>query len=180
MKSQILVKRYAEGLAAALKTEEEYAAVSRELTEFSDILEENEELRRVLVRPFLTSDKKVQIVKDILDRQSYQAKTRRLLLLLLHHRRLEILSQIVRALPALWNERQGVIALEVRSVVPLKDSQRRKLEKELEAIEKSPVYCTYVLDPGIVGGLYVKKGNMVYDVSLKGQLERLKEKIRER
>ena len=91
---------------------------------------------------------------------------------------MEILSQIVRALPAVWNDRQGVVTFEVRSVIPLKDSQRRKLQKELEAIEKAPVCCTYVLDPGIVGGIYVKKGNMVYDVSLKGQLERLKEKIR--
>ena len=40
--------------------------------------------------------------------------------------------------------------------------------------------CAYALDPSIVGGLLVRKGNTVYDVSLKGQLERLKEIIRER
>ena len=63
---------------------------------------------------------------------------------------------------------------------PLKDVQKARLEERLRAIEKRPVACTYVLDPAIVGGLVVRKGNKVYDVSLKGQLERLKEKIRER
>ena len=32
----------------------------------------------------------------------------------------------------------------------------------------------------LVGGLTVGKGNRVYDVSLKGQLDRLKDKISER
>jgi len=180
MESQALVKRYTEGLAAALKSEEEYETVSRELAEFSDILEKNDELREVLLRPFLAAAKKAQIVQDILEKQPSQAKTRRLVLLLLQHRRLEILSRIVRDLPELWRARQGVLTFEVRSVVPLKDAQKKRLEAELRKLEKSQVYCTYVLEPGIIGGLYIKKGNMVYDVSLKGQLERLKEKIRER
>ena len=41
MKSPLLVKRYTEGLAAALKSEEEYDIIGRELAEFSDLLQNN-------------------------------------------------------------------------------------------------------------------------------------------
>lgn len=180
MRSQVLVKRYTEGLAASLKSEAEYATVRGELAEFSGLLEGNVEIRNVLLRPFLDTAKKMQIVKDVLDRQSYHVKTCRFIRLLLEHRRLEILAQVVRDLPEQWKERQGIVSYEVRSVVSITDDKRIKLEEELRKLEKRPVYCTYVLDPEIIGGLYIKKGNMVYDVSLKGQLERFKEKIRER
>jgi len=79
-----------------------------------------------------------------------------------------------------WREKQGILTFEVRSVVPLKDGQKRKLQTQIEQLEKSAVHLTYEIDPAIVGGLYIKKGNMAYDVSLKGQLTRLKEKINER
>jgi F-type H+-transporting ATPase subunit delta len=180
MKNDVPVNRYTEGLAGALRTAEEYEAVSKELAGFAALLTSHALLRETLLRPFVPAARKAAVLGDILDHQAYRDKTRRLLLLLAQRRRLDILTDIVAALPALWQKRQGIVTFEVRSVVPLKDVQRVRLEEELRTIEKRPVACTYALDPTIVGGLVIRKGNKVYDVSLKGQLERLKEKIRER
>jgi len=180
MRSHILIRRYTEGLAGALKNEAEYEAVCRDLADFGRLLQDHGQLRDVLFRPFLKTAKKAQIVQDLLARKSYREKTARFLLLLLQHGRLECLPRIAEDLPVRWREQQGILTFEVRSVVPLKDGQKRKLEKQLEQLEKSAVHLTYKIDPDIVGGLYVKKGNMAYDVSLKGQLTRLKEKTRER
>jgi len=180
MRSRILVKRYTGGLAAALKTEEEFGAVSRELAEFSDLLESNEIVRRVLLSPYLEAAKKARIIGEIISQRTYRGKTGRFLLLLLRQRRLDLLLEVVAALPDLWKKRHGVVAFEVRSVVSLSDSQRSRLEKELSRLERRPVFCNYLLDSGLVGGLTIKKGNLVYDVSLRGQLERFKENIRER
>ena len=180
MKSRLLAKRYAEGLAAALKSEEEYRAVSRELAEFSSLLQSHGQLSRVILRPFLATGKKEKIIQDILQREKYTDKTGRLLLLLLHHGRLDILPLIVRDLPDLWRVRNGIVTFEVRSAVPVRNGQKERLEAELRKLENGPVACRYALDPAVIGGLLIQKGNLVYDVSLKGQLERLKEKIRER
>jgi F-type H+-transporting ATPase subunit delta len=180
MKSHILIRRYTEGLAGALKNEAEYEAVCRDLADFGRLLQDHKQLRDVLFRPFLKTAKKTQIVRDLLEKKSYQAKTARFLLLLLQHRRLDSLPQITEDLPVRWREKQGILSFEVRSVVPLKDSQKQKLQTQIEQLEKSAVHLTYQIDPAIVGGLYIKKGNMAYDVSLKGQLTRLKEKTRER
>jgi F-type H+-transporting ATPase subunit delta len=180
MKNDVPINRYAEGLAGALRTGEEYATVSRELGEFAGLLDSHDLLRATLLRPFVPAARKTEVLEEVLARQAYGDKTRRLILLLAQRGRLDILGGVVRALPALWQKRQGVVTFQVRSVVPLKEGQRATLEETLRALEKRPVSCTYALDPSIVGGLVVRKGNMVYDVSLKGQLERLKEIIRER
>lgn len=180
MKSHVLIKRYTEGLAGALKDSAEYEAVRRDLADFCGLLRSYGRLRMVLFEPFLKTAGKKQIVRDILAKKSYHEKTAMLLELLLQHRHTEILPQVAEDLPAKWREMQGIRTMEVLSVVPLGETQKRKLQVQLERLEKSAVFLTYKTDPAIVGGLYIKKGNMAYDVSLKGRLTRLKEKISER
>jgi len=180
MRNPVLVRRYAEGLAAALKSEEEFALVQGELSAFAALLESHPKLGLVLLRPFLTTAKKTAIAREILEREGYAPKSRRFLLLLVQHRRLEILFPVVRDLPVIWRERQGVRSFEVRSVVPLTDAMRARLEDELRRLEGAPVRCSYGLDPELVGGLLVRKGNLVYDMSIRGQLDRLKAVISER
>ncbi|MHC4737145.1 MAG: ATP synthase F1 subunit delta, partial [Planctomycetota bacterium] len=85
----------------------------------------------------------------------------------------------IESLPEVWNEQKGTYTFEVASVVPLTDEQRKKLGKKLELLEKRPVELKYRIDPELVGGLWVRRGNIVYDVSIKGNLMKLKEEISE-
>ncbi|MBM3294998.1 MAG: ATP synthase F1 subunit delta [Candidatus Aminicenantes bacterium] len=180
MRNPVLVKRYVEGLAGALNGEDEYARVRHELEAFASLLDGHGLLGTVLLRPFLATSKKAAIVAGVLEKQGASPKARRFLLLLVRHRRLGLLPEVVGRLPVHWRERQGVRSFEVKSVVPLKPRQRARLEEELRRIEGTSVFCDYGLDSSLVGGLLVKRGNLVYDVSLKGQLERLKSVIQER
>ena len=180
MRNQVLVKRYAEGLAAALKSEEEFVLVHGEISAFAALLKDHPNLGPVLLRPFLTTAKKTAIARDIFEGEGWSSKTRRFLFLLIHHRRVELLFPILRDLPTVWRERQGVRTFEVFSVVPLTEDQRARLERELRRLESGPVQCSYGLDPALVGGLLVRKGNLVLDTSLKGQLERIKAVLSER
>ena len=62
-------------------------------------------------------------------------------------------------------------------MVPLTPEQKTALQERLEKIEGQPVALKYRKDPSLIGGLALRKGNIVYDVSLKGSLERLREHI---
>lgn len=179
MKSQILVKRYAQGLANALKDEGEYRTVEKELNAFSRALSSHEKLGSLMESPFLGHKKKRQIVEGILTSSSASEKSSRFLLLLLDHGRLHLLDDILDALPVLWNEKKGIVTFEVNSVVSLSEEQKETLSKQLERLEKKPVSLRYKIEPDLLAGLSLKKGNVVYDVSFKGQLARIKEKITE-
>jgi F-type H+-transporting ATPase subunit delta len=180
MRNPLLIKRYAEGLAGALPDDGEFEVVYRELTEFSALLLGHVRLQSLLLRPFVSSTKKAGIIDEILSLENYRDKTKRFLHLLLRHRRLEILPAVVRDLPAIWKERRGVRTFEVWSVVPVSETQKGRLERELSRLESAPVSCSYGLDPALVGGLFIRKGNRVYDASLKGELGRLQDIISER
>jgi len=179
MKNPILVKRYTQGLAGALKDGSEYAAVGRELAEFREFASTHEGLKAALENPFVDARKKAQVIEDILAGSDYTAKTARFILLLLDHKRLDLLGGVLEALPVVWNERRGVATFEVSSVVPLAEAQKARLKEELERLEGRPVHLRYSINPGLVAGFSLRKGNIIYDASLRGHLERIRQKISE-
>jgi F-type H+-transporting ATPase subunit delta len=179
MKNPTLVRKYTEGLVAAMADEAEFRRVLGEIEGFAALVAGRDNLRRALENPFLKPRMRAGIVGEVLERTGAGAKTVRFLLLLVEHGRLEILPDIAAAAPEAWNERRGIATLEVASVVPLTDGQKVRLEAVLERLEGRPVSLGYRIDPEIIGGLALRKGNVVYDVSVEGDLMRLKEKITE-
>jgi F-type H+-transporting ATPase subunit delta len=177
MKNPTLVKRYARGLVGALRDEPEFALVHGELLAFQALFKTNPELTKVLESPFVPSKKKNQIITGILAASPLSAKTVRFLGLLVEHGRLDILEEVLLEAPLLWKEKQGIQTFEVSSAYSLTDEQKERLQVELERREGKPVSLGFVIEPGIVGGLLLRKGNVIYDISIQGRLAKLKEKM---
>jgi F-type H+-transporting ATPase subunit delta len=177
MKNQVLVKRYGLGFLSAAATQEEYASLFRELEDFYSLVKREKGLREILTSPFIPASKKQKIVQEVLEHIKAQPKVSRFLLLLIENERFELLPELIATLPELWNEEHGVVTFEVSSVILLSEEQKQTLQTKLELIEKGPVALKYRQDPSLIGGLSLRKGNIVYDASLKGDLKKLKEKI---
>jgi F-type H+-transporting ATPase subunit delta len=177
MKNEILTKRYTQGLINSVKDEAEFSILSEQISDFSGLLQRHKELKGILSSPLLPLSKKKQIAKEILVKESVAEKTLRFILLVVENMRIELLPEIVESMPEAWNEKKGVSTLEVASVVPLSDKQKKKLQERLTKLEKKQVSLKYRIDPELIAGLWIKRGNIVYDVSLKGSLLNLKDKI---
>lgn len=177
MKHRVLVKRYSQGLVNAIRDEEEFAAIHEELHHFLGLLESQEKLKQVLQSPFLPLSKKKALTDELLRALSYMPKTERFISLCVENDRLEFLADILDFLPEHWNEEKGVSTFEVSSVVPLSESQKERLKVKLKQLEQKPVSLKFRTDSSLVGGLSIRRGNIIYDVSIRGNLDRLKEKI---
>jgi F-type H+-transporting ATPase subunit delta len=177
MRKTTLVQRYGLGLTRALEDEAEFQAVLGELRDMTGLFFSPGELQRFLASPFVAKSKKSQALRDILARAVLRPKTGRFILLLLDKNRLELLPEIVEVLPRLWNDRQGVVTARVASAVPLSEAQKEKLRERMEALEGRPVSLSFVIDPRLIAGLTVTKGHQVYDGSLRGQVEKLRQII---
>jgi len=177
MRNRVLVKRYSQGLVNAVHDEEEFAAILKELRDFLELLEAQPKLKVVLQSRFLPLKKKEDLLNEVLQTLSFRPKTARFIGLCVDNDRLEFLPEILGFLPELWNEEKGISTFEVFSVVPLSEAQKEKLKQKLEGLEQRPVFLKYASDPSLVGGLSIRRGNIVYDVSIRGNLDRLKEKI---
>ena len=66
---------------------------------------------------------------------------------------------------------------EAASAVPMTEPQKDRLRRSLEAREGKPVRLVFKVEPGLVGGLAVRRGHIVYDASVEGELDALKERL---
>jgi F-type H+-transporting ATPase subunit delta len=177
MKNPALVKKYAQGLVQAVRDDAEFASVLAELRAFLELYSARDDLRTALISPFLNAVKRARILDDVLARSRDGGKTVRFLSLLLENKRLDLVKDIVDILPGTWNGAHGIVTFEVTSVVPLTAGQKERLRETLEAAEKSPVSLVFRTDAALVGGLALKRSNIVYDASIRGSLNRMKEHI---
>lgn len=177
MKNLVLVKKYAEALAHAVADEKEFASVGAEVRAFLALFTARDDLKRALVSPFVNARKRGAILAEVLERLGPSPKTSRFLTLLQNHKRMELLPEIVEALPEAWSERLGVVTYEVAAAVALSDAQKDRLARGLAASEKAPVRLVVRTDPAILGGLAVRKGHIVHDASVEGRLAALRERL---
>lgn len=150
-----------------------------ELSEFDRFLSSRAKILEALQSPFLPAAKKKEMAAEILEQTSIGEKIKRFLLLLVENSRLSLLPEILAYMPVLWNEEQGISTFEVSSVIPLSVDQKKRLQEKLARLEKRPVALSFMTDPSLIGGLSIRKGNIVYDASIQGDLERLKQNITE-
>jgi len=179
MIKQILVRRYGQGLINVLADEADYRKLRDEVGQLSRLFFEDDKFREALASPFLVKSKKADLVREVLFRSGADPRSRNFILLLLEKGRFELLPEIVELLPLLWNEKNGVVSVEAYSAVPLSQAQQERLGRTLELREGGPVQLKFSLDPELVGGLLLRRGHVVYDLSVRGELARLQDLLAE-
>jgi len=179
MIKQVLLRRYGQGLINVLRDEADFRKVQDELQGLAGLFFGEERLRLALDSPFLAKTKKADLVREILKRSAADRRTQNFIRLLLEKGRFELLPEILDILPLLWNEKSGVVTMEACSAIPLSEAQQERLHRTLETREGGPVHLTFTLDPELVGGLVLHRGHVVYDLSVRGGLARLRDFLAE-
>ena len=93
------------------------------------------------------------------------------------HRRLAFLGRIIEQLEKELDARLGFAEAQISSARELGDAEKRVLEAQIEKTTGKKVRASYGLDASLLGGAVVRVGSTIYDGSVKGQLEKIKEAI---
>jgi len=119
------------------------------------------------------------LYEALIDSSGEQLKTRlrNFLLMLKAKREWKNLAKVLRAFDKIYEERSGQLSAEIISSRPLKDSELKNIEAKINLSDKKWSSVTNMVEPEILGGLIVKQSDKLWDMSISGQLKRLKEKI---
>jgi F-type H+-transporting ATPase subunit delta len=148
-----------------------------ELRSIAALLTENVELRRVWENPAVPADQKRRVLDVIVQRDGFSKQVRNLVAVLIDHRRIHFFEAIIRQLEKELNARLGFAEAEIISSRPLNDAEKRGFEAEVEKLTGKKVRARYAQDASLLGGAVLRVGSTIYDGSVKGQLERMKEAI---
>jgi F-type H+-transporting ATPase subunit delta len=93
------------------------------------------------------------------------------------HRRIRFLDPIVKEFEHELNRRTGFIEAQITTARELGEPERNALESQVAKLTGHKVRARYIQDGSILGGAIVKVGSTIYDGSVQGQLERIREAI---
>jgi len=96
---------------------------------------------------------------------------------LIDHRRVHFLEPIIAQLEKELDARLGFAEAQITSARELGDAEKREFEAQVGKLTRKKVRARYEQDASLLDGAVVRVGSTIYDGSVKGQLERLKEAI---
>ncbi len=170
--------RYANALADVVVQDKlDIAQVQQQLEDFATIFAGSKDLREALLNPAIPLEKRVTILDAVNRRIGLNAKVRNFLAVLMAHGRLAALKEVVESYRLQMNRRQGIAEAEVITARSLDGAERAEMEHQVGEMAKSTVRATFREDASLIGGGIVRIGSMVYDGSIRGRLEQLRERL---
>ena len=149
----------------------------RELHTLGALLQENSELRRVWENPAIPAEQKRGLLDAIVKRNGISPAVRNLVAVLIDHRRIGFFERLVQQLEKELDARLGFAEAEITSARELSDTEKRAVEAQVEKLTGKKVRARYGRDAAVLGGAVVKVGSTIYDGSVSGQLERIREQL---
>ena len=162
--------RYASALFDLAKERGEIERVEGDLGRFEALVNESDDLRRLVMSPAFSADEQSKGVVAVAQRAGIEGLASNFLGLVARNRRLFVVMDMVKAFRTLASRERGEISAEVTSAEPLSDGQENALRDALREAAGRDVSLTKRVDPDLIGGLVVKLGSRQIDTSLRTRL----------
>ena len=172
-----VARRYARALFGIGIDAGNFEALGREIDDLAGLLGASAELRNALENPVFKPTEKRAVLEQILPRVTPTVEVRRFVLLLLDRRRLVILPAIARAYRDLADAHAGRVRAKVTSAEPLSPAALVGIRRALGQRTGKQVLVETEVDPGLIGGVIARVGDLVLDGSVRTQLAELREKL---
>jgi len=153
--------------------------VERDLGLFEGLLNESEDLVRLVKSPAFSAEEQLHALTALLDKAKISGLAANFVKLAAQNRRLFVLPDMIKAFRALLAEKRGEETAEVTSAAALSDDHVAALKEALSASSGKTVNITAKVDPDLIGGLVVKVGSRMVDTSLRTKLNSLKFAMKE-
>jgi F-type H+-transporting ATPase subunit delta len=151
--------------------------ISTDFEAISTMLAENEQLRIVWESPAVPAEQKLKVLDAIAGRLALLPEIRNFVAVLITKRRIHAFKEIAKEAMHHINNALGIADAEIVSARELSADEKRKVEAQVAAATGRLLRARYALDPKLIGGAMVKVGSTIYDGSIRGQLERMREKL---
>jgi len=174
MRSAAAARRYARALFTLAREEGRVEEVRGELDSIGRLLDANAELAHAILRPLFPSGERRRVLTAVCEQLGSSDTVRRFCSFLVDRRRVVELDAIRTAYGALADEAAGRMRARVVSASPLSDEQRERLRRALAERTGSHLELDVEVDATLLGGAVANVGGLVFDGSLRTQLEQLR------
>ena len=174
-----IARRYAEALADVAIAHNQVEQLDNELRVFAEMVSSSRELHDIFASPIVSQNDKLRVLEALIARTRTGQLTANLLRTMLTHYRLHHAAEVYEQFRREINERKDLIIAEVTSADEVGAAERVKLGRTLEQITGRRVEFKFKTDASLIGGIVTRLGSVVYDGSVRTQLQGIRERLKQ-
>ena len=172
-----LAKRYARAFFE-LFDHSQLEWVRDSLQAFTSVWNSHLDLRDAISNPSYPVSQRMEVLREICS-YAGQADERfiNLLQILLGNSRMDILPELTAYFAKMVDELKAILSLKITSAFPLSDHEKGEIVSRVQNEFGKLASVQWDVDPGLIGGLVVKSGDLILDNSLRGALSKIKSSL---
>jgi F-type H+-transporting ATPase subunit delta len=174
---QAVARRYAAALADVVTSRGEAREVQQELASWVEMARSNNQLPEVFRHPTVPYEQKRRLLETLITKTRVRQTTANFLRVLLQNQRLGDLDEISRQFAQEMDRRSAVVTAEVTTARPMTAEAQESLRAKLGGLTGRNVRLQFAVDESLIGGVVTRIGSTVYDGSVRGQLQQVKQRM---
>jgi F-type H+-transporting ATPase subunit delta len=135
------------------------------------------QFRRLLLHPLVGHDDKSEILARLLSKALMTSHAAIFTRLLIRENRFYLLESVIEDCMKYYSAYAGIVSAQVSSRYRLGEEELRHVGCILSAATGKNVHISHTISERVIGGMEIKMGDLFVDATVKGGLERLKQRI---
>ncbi len=178
MKNLVIARRYAKALLLIGKEDGKTETYREELAGFSELIEKEKTLQQAINNPLYHAAGRKKVLETIIAKLALSEIMKSFLTLLFDKGRFVYLSSINDFYQKLADELKGIARASLVSATELSSETVEKILTTLSQRTGKDIILEVEQDPGLIGGIVTRIGDLVLDGSIKTQLLNMRESLK--
>jgi len=170
---------YAGFLLELAKQNDCFEQIDIELEIVGEAVENNQELLDILDNPFIEPKAKINLIDMI-----FAGRTHKIILALINSlvskSEARLLTNVITAYRTMLDKDSGRQLIKITLASNISDEQKEHIKNQLTKTTGKPVRIKYHIDPSIIGGMIITRGDKYFDNSISRALKITQEHIKEK
>jgi F-type H+-transporting ATPase subunit delta len=148
-----------------------------DLGDFVGAVESLPAMQKLLASPVFTAEHKKSVIKELAGKLDMQQTTQNFVEHLAESGRIRYVKDVHEAFLVILAERQNRAAVRLTTAVALNNGDLADIKSKLEALTAKQVDIDAQVDASLIGGAKAQIGSVIYDGSIRNQLDKMRYKL---
>ena len=172
-------RRYVTALFELAKAAKQQTKIAKEVETLANAFNTSEVFRRIATSPIAERSKQVEAAEALAKKLKLTPIARNFLIVVARNGRLGLLPAMADAYNEQVESEAGEIKATVITAAKLEAADAKTIANDLSKKTGKKVTLEQQVDESIIGGLVIRIGSKMYDLSVKSQLNKIKKELKQ-
>ncbi|MEI6595815.1 MAG: ATP synthase F1 subunit delta [Bacteroidota bacterium] len=171
-----VANRYAKALIDFSVEQNNLEVILNDMKFFLKTLKQNHQIESMLKSPVIVGGDKIAILKKIFDKDLHK-DTIRFFEIVIRKNRGFYLNVIAKVFIEQYNILNNIMQATVKTAQAIDDKLKEEIKQFIEKYMGKKVELKSIVDPKLIGGLMIQMDDKLFDASISGKLNKLKQDL---